>query len=113
MMLEFDGLPFETMDDAVINHRHDRLEFALRDVAIPGMIFHFLQCRGSADPELYPRGRFRSAFAETLDRRYRDNLFGSRAMWLNQTYLAIQIAPRQVGGKALNRLLSGTGAGEP
>ena len=113
MMLELDGLPFETMDDAIINHRHDRLEFALRDVAQPGLIFHFLQCRGTADPDLYPTGRFRTPFAETLDRRYRDKLFGDRAMWLNRTYLAILLTPRQIGGKALTRFLRSSAAGEP
>jgi type IV secretion system protein VirB4 len=113
MMLELDGLPFETMDDAIINHRHDRFEFALRDIAQPGLIFHFLQCRGTADPEIYPAGCFRTPFAETLDQRYREKLFGGRAMWLNRTYLAIILSPREIGGKTLTRLLNRTAAGEP
>ena len=111
MMAAIDGLPFETIDDALINHRHARLEFAMRDVAQDGLTFHFLQCRGTADPSFYPAGQFRTPFAEALDQRYRDKLFGDRAMWLNQTFLAIQLSPRRVGGKALNRLLSAWGGG--
>jgi type IV secretory pathway VirB4 component len=68
MMLAIDGLPFETIDDAVINHRHGRLEFAERDVAQSGLIFHFLQCRGIVDASIYPTGQFRTAFAEQLAR---------------------------------------------
>jgi type IV secretion system protein VirB4 len=113
MMLELDGLPFETMDEAIINHRHDRLEFALRDAAQPGLIFHFLQCRGTADPDIYPRGRFHSAFASGLDRHYQEKLFGGRLMWLNRTYLAIILAPRQVGGRTLSRFLRGSTGNEP
>ncbi|MEA2728303.1 MAG: type secretion system protein VirB4, partial [Acetobacteraceae bacterium] len=105
IMLGIDGLPFETIDDAVINHRHARLEFAMRDVAQDGLVFHFLQCRGTADPSLYPAGQFRTAFAGQLDTRYRDKLFGSRSMWLNQTFLTLQLSPRQFGGKTINRLL--------
>ncbi len=105
MALAIDGLPFETIDDAVINHRHARLEFALRDVAQDGLIFYFLQCRGTADPSIYPTGSFHTDFAEQLDRKYRDKLFGTRSMWLNQTFLCLQLAPRQFGGKTINRLL--------
>lgn len=105
MMLAIDGLPFETIDDAIINWRHNRLEHAMRDVAQDGLTFHFLQCRGRADHSLYPTGRFRSAFAEQIDRRYRDKMFGARAMWLNQTFLALQLSPRKIGGRTINRLL--------
>src|SRR5208282_2708448 len=109
MMLEIDGLPFETVDDAIINYRHDRLEHALRDVAQDGLIFHVLQTRGTADAGLYPTGRFRTAFAEQLDRNYQEKLFGTRSMWLNRTYLALELAPRTIGGmtgQAVNSLLS-------
>lgn len=110
IVLGIDGLPFETIDDSVINYRHQRWEFALRDVQQPGLIYHFLQCRGTADPSIYPTGRFRSAFAEQLDHRYYNKLFGTKSMWLNRTYLALQLPPRQYGGKTLNRLLPSRGA---
>ena len=73
MMVAADGLPFETVDDELVNHRHNQLEFAIRDLNQPGLIFHFLQCRGTADPGLYPRGEFRSRFAELLDEHYRES----------------------------------------
>jgi type IV secretion system protein VirB4 len=107
MMLAIDGLPFETSDDRVINYRHVRLEAAMRDVAQDGLTFHFLQCRGVADPRLYPTGSFRSAFAAQLDRRYFHKLFGTQSMWLNQSFIALQLSPRQIGGKAVKRLLPG------
>ena len=105
MVLAVDGLPFVTTDERVIVQRHSALEHALRDGAQDGLIYGFLQCRGMADPALYPRGQFRTPFAEQLDRRYEDKLFGTRSMWLNQTYMTIQLSPRQLGGKWLHRLL--------
>jgi type IV secretion system protein VirB4 len=105
MMLGLDGLPFETTDDRTIIQRHSQLESALRDGAQDGLIYGFLQCRGMADPALYPHGRFRTAFAEQLDRRYEERLFGTRSMWLNQTYLTVQLSPRQLGGKWLHKML--------
>lgn len=105
MMLGVDGLPFETIDDHIIIQRHSQLEHTLRDGAQDGLIYGFLQCRGMADPALYPRGQFRTPFAEQLDRRYEEKLFGTRSMWLNQTYLSVQLSPRQLGGKWLHRLL--------
>lgn len=106
MMLEIDGLPFETIDDALINYRHERLEHAIRDAAQIGLILHVLQCRGTADPEIYPTGRFRTPFAEQLDQRYRDRLFGTRSMWLNRTYLALELEPGRIGSQKVNRFLA-------
>ncbi len=105
MMLGIDGLPFETNDDRVIIQRHSQLEHALRDGSQEGLTYGFLQCRGVADPALYPRGPFRTAFAKQLDRRYEEKLFGTRSMWLNQTYLTVQLSPRQLGGKWLHKVL--------
>jgi len=106
MMLEIDGLPFETVNDAVINYRHDRLEHVLRDAATDGLTYHWLQCRGTADDGIYPGGGFRSEFAESLDRHYRDKLFATRSMWLNRTYLAIELAAPTIGGRTIGRLIS-------
>ena len=115
MMLAVDGLPHETADDEVINYLHNRLEFAVRDVAQPGLIFHHLQCRGTADPSMYPKGKFRSRFAELLDEHYRGKLFGSGFMWLNRSYLAVILPANMIGGRRLQRLswlLPSAAAGE-
>jgi len=114
MFLEMDGLPSsEATDDPIVNHRHAMLETSLRNNAQDGMIYHFLQCRGAADPSIYPDGMFRSEFAGNLDRRYRDKLFGSGSMWLNRTYLAVELAPRMLAGKAGRLLSFGQQTAEP
>jgi len=100
-MLAIDGLPFETINDALINHRHARFEAAMRDVAQDGLTFHVLQTRGVADAGVYPAGRFRTPFAEQLDRKYWDKLFGSRSMWLNRTYLGVLLGSRKIPGASL------------
>jgi type IV secretion system protein VirB4 len=105
MVIAADGLPFETVDDELVNHRHNQLEFAIRDLNQPGLIFHFLQCRGTANPGLYPRGEFRSRFAELLDEHYRGKLFGDRSMWLNRSYLAIVLPSRMIAGRKIARWL--------
>lgn len=104
MMVALDGLPSETVDDRIINYRHLRLEAALRDSAQDGLIYHFLQCRGTADASYYPDGKFRTAFSEGFDQAYREALFGTRSMWLNQTYLAVQLSPREIPGSGLLKL---------
>src|SRR4051794_29615856 len=93
MMAELDPLPFETTSDAALLQRHAQLEHAVRDAAQDGLIYHYLQCRGMADASVYPRGELQTEFSRELDRQYRDKLFGGRLMWLNRTYLAIQINP--------------------
>jgi type IV secretory pathway VirB4 component len=52
MMVSLDGLRFETNDDPIINYQHDRLEAVIREIGQDGLTFHFLQCRGTADPAL-------------------------------------------------------------
>lgn len=97
-MFELDGQSWETADEKTVVYRRDRLEVALRNMATDGLIFHSLQCRGLADPAVYPDAPCRSGFARDLDRRYRENLF-DRAMWLNRLYLGLQLRPRHLGGE--------------
>lgn len=113
MMRGIDGLPFETTEDRIIVQRHSQLEHALRDGSQDGLIYGFLQCRGIADRNLYPRGQFRTPFAERLDANYEENLFGRNGMWLNRTYLTIQLSPRQLGGKFLHQILRRESAEPP
>jgi type IV secretory pathway VirB4 component len=113
MMRGIDGLPFETIDERVTIQRHAQLEHALRDGAQDGLIYGFLQCRGMADREVYPRGQFRTPFAEQFDRRYEEKLLGTNSMWLNRTYLTVQLSPRQLGGKWLHRMLRRQSAEAP
>ena len=113
MMMEIDGLPSETNDDPFVNHNQEIRETSLRNNAQDGMTYHFLQCRGVADPAIYPAGKFRSEFAANLDRRYHDKLFGTRSMWLNRTYLASELAPRLIAGKAGKLLSFGRPTAEP
>jgi type IV secretion system protein VirB4 len=114
MIIGVDGLPFETTDERIITQRNIRLEAALRDGAQDGLVYGFLQCRGLADPSVYPRGSFRTPFAERFDERYEARLFGGRSMmWLNHTYLWVQLSPRQIGGKWLHKMLRRQNADPP
>jgi hypothetical protein len=84
MLVALDCLPFETTPDEMINHRYYAYEAALRHGSQDGLTYGFLQCRGEADPAIYPTGEFRTEFAAGLDRKYRHKLFGTRSMWLNR-----------------------------
>ena len=66
-----------------------------------------MQCRGLADPSLYPGGSFASDFAAGLDQHYREKLFGNRdmSMWWNQSFLVVHLSPRVSGVYALNQFL--------
>ena len=106
LMFAVEGLPFETVEEELIWYQRDQLELALRNVATDGLIFHVLQCRGVADQSIYPGGSFRSAFAEALDFAYRERLFAGRFMWLNQTFLGLQMRPRRFGGEWLGEQIA-------
>ena len=105
MLIALDGLPFETTPDEMINHRYYAYEAALRHGSQDGLTYGFLQCRGEADPAIYPVGEFRTEFAAGLDRKYRHRLFGTRSMWLNRTYLYVQLTPRRFDGTLIRSLL--------
>jgi type IV secretion system protein VirB4 len=105
LFMAVDGLPFETVDDAIVAYQFERLEAAIRDASQPGLIFHILQCRGAVSSDIYPDGQFRTTFSESLDRAYKAQLFGgARGMWLNQTYIAVQLAPAEFGTKAVSKV---------
>jgi type IV secretion system protein VirB4 len=106
VMFQVDGLPFETVEPDVLWHQHNQMELALRNMATDGLIVHTLQCRGLADAAQYPRGQFRTAFAETLDMDYRERLFNGRRMWLNQTFIGLQLRPRRYGGEWLGEQIA-------
>jgi type IV secretory pathway VirB4 component len=42
MMVSLDGLPFETINDPIINYQHERLEAVVREHGQDGLTFHFL-----------------------------------------------------------------------
>lgn len=104
MVVSVDGLPFETTSDPIINHHFLSFEEVIRDTGEDGITFHFMQCRGIADPSLYPAGEFTSEFSQVVDAKYRHGLFGKRSMWLNRSYIAIQLSPRVITGtKTISR----------
>ena len=104
-MFELEGQPWETADEQTVVYRRNQLEIALRNVATDGLIFHSLQCRGLADPKVYPDAPCRSGFARDLDSRYRAKLF-DRSMWLNRLYLGLQLRPRHMGGEWFEELFA-------
>jgi type IV secretion system protein VirB4 len=94
---EMEGIPAHTAEPAEIMHEHGQANSAIQNAAEDNVVFHILQCRGLADPSIYPRGTFRSAFSESLDLAYREKLL-DRYLWLNKTYLFVQLKqPRAMG----------------
>lgn len=97
-LLELDGLPWQTLDEIDIRSRHRRWNSTLLNIAVDGLIFHVIQCRGLADPSVYPQGSFRSAFAEALDMTYRERLL-DRSLYRNRTLLAVQLGRDNIAGQ--------------
>ncbi len=96
-MIEVDGVPWETAEASAVNAWHDRLNTTIQNVATDTLVLCTYQCRGAAEPGVYPVGTFRSAFAEAFDMVYRERLF-DRSLYWNRLFIGIQIRPpRYVG----------------
>ena len=96
-MFEVDGLPWETAEPATVNQWHARFNLTLQNIASDTVILYSYQCRGAADPSVYPQGSFRTAFAETFDTLYRERLF-EQSLYRNRLFLTVQVrSPRYAG----------------
>ncbi len=95
---EVRGVAHETVDDDILLAAHNRLNLTWRNAASDSLIATVYQCRGDASPSDYPSGRFRSAFAESLDLAYRDGLYG-RSLYDNRTFLFLQVRPGRPAGQ--------------
>ena len=98
-IIEIDGLPWETVDDADLENGVTRLNWTFRNLSRSWRQFHIHRVRTMADASEYPRGKFRSAFAETLDGLYADRLMGR--LYMNRTFVSVVIRPPEpFGSKA-------------
>lgn len=93
-----DGTPHENVDGDLLAAAHNRLNLTWRNAGSDSLIATVYQCRGDAAPSDYPGGRFRSAFAESLDLAYRDGLY-NRSLYENKTFLFLQVRPARPAGQ--------------
>lgn len=99
-----DGLPWETADAEFIIRNFEDECATLQNVAADTLTVSTYQCRGMADPAIYPERRFPSAFADGLSKRYRESLF-DRSLFSNQLYVGVMISPaRYAGDMVANQL---------
>jgi type IV secretion system protein VirB4 len=98
-LFRVEGHPWETVDQGVRNRLFLNLNETLLQVPTDGVTLTVWQCRGLADPSVYPQGRFTKPYSEALDLEYRSQLF-DRSMWDNAILLGVQIAPGTIGGRA-------------
>jgi type IV secretion system protein VirB4 len=91
-ILAIGGIPWQTTDAAVIIARHGDYHNGLRNANDDTLTISTYQCRGMADPSLYPKRRLPSRFASAFDDLYREHLFTGR-LYNNQLYIAVTIRP--------------------
>lgn len=96
-IIAVNGLAWETADVADIIRRHDDYNTALRNIADDTLTISTYQCRGMADPSIYPQRTFPSAFATNLNARYREQLF-TRSLYNNQLYVGVTVQPARYAG---------------
>lgn len=112
---EVDGLPWETVEPATINRWHERFNGTFRNISADTVVLYSYQCRGNADPGIYPKGKFRTAFPEAFDMLYRERLF-EQSLYHNRLFLAVQVrSPRYAGefiGERMDRRRAGKEAPE-
>lgn len=97
-MIEVAGRPWQTAERSWINAWRDRLNQTFRNLHSDRLVIMTYECRGLANRAEYPKGKFRSAFAESLDIAYADRLF-DRMMYRNRLYIVAQIRPFRPAGE--------------
>ena len=105
LMLTFqlDGASFETADVRDLNDLHAKLNGAWRNLTDDRLaVWHHLVRR---EHHGYPEGRFRSAFAETLDTRYRKRL-GASEMFINELFVTLVLHPGRDAAERLGAWLT-------
>ncbi len=98
VMARLEGFPWETAGQEVHERLHVNLNESFQQLATDGLVIHVWQCRGFANPAVYPQGRFTKPYAEALDMEYRARLF-DQSMWDNQIFIGLQLQPRRIGGE--------------
>jgi type IV secretion system protein VirB4 len=91
-IVNLSGIAWQTADLETIVRNQDDYHNALQNVSDDVLSISTYQCRGMADPSLYPKRLLTSPFARSLDRRYQENLY-TGALFDNQLFLAITIRP--------------------
>jgi type IV secretion system protein VirB4 len=104
-MFSVAGIAWETADVEDIRRRHEEWNNTLRNVASDTLIINTYQCRGMADPSIYPDRFFASSFADKLNRDYRRNLF-ERSLYNNRIYIAVMLRPARYAGEMLGEQIA-------
>ena len=105
-MFEVDGLPAQTLDEAVIYRARRSLNHGWTGLAgTDGLVLYAWVCRGFAHPSVYPTGRFRSRFAHDLNEKYRARLM-DRFLFLNKTYVGVMLRPSRPAGEWVHTKLA-------
>ncbi len=99
------GVAWQTADVEDIQRRHNEYNSTLRNVASDTLTITTYQCRGMADPSIYPDRKFRSSFAESLDRDYRRNLFAG-SLYSNRIYIGVLLRPARFAGDMIGEQMA-------
>ena len=98
------GVAWETADVIDIVRGDEDYNATLQNVASDTLTISTYQCRGMADPAIYPERSFPSTFASGLDKRYRESLF-DRSLFKNELYVGVTVSPyNYVGDLAAEQL---------
>lgn len=97
----------DTADDADIATWFDGLHNAVKNIAADDVEITIYQCRGEADRSICTPGRHRSDFSHDLSEAYTTGLFAG-TLYLNQTFIAIQVHPPSVPIRTVKEFFSGS-----
>jgi type IV secretion system protein VirB4 len=92
------GFPWQTKDLATVQNRQLALNTLYRNIAHPSVVIHEYRTRSAATFSVYPKGKFRSAFAADLDAAYQRKLFDD-LLYDNSIFLGIEIRAPKPGGE--------------
>jgi type IV secretion system protein VirB4 len=98
-MFRAPGRGWETADSDEVDAWQNQLNVLARNIASDRLILTVHLVRMAAADNAYPAGVFRTAFAERLDRAYRETV--RRQLYRNEMFLAVLMRPPMVAGDRL------------
>ena len=98
-MFRVAGRSWEAADPDEVDAWHNQLNVLARNIASDRLIITVHLVRMAAASDAYPAGSFHSAFADRLDRSYRETV--RPRLYRNEMFLSVQMRPPMAAGDRL------------
>lgn len=104
-MIEVEGAAAYTAEIEHVNWLHNRLNLTYRNIAISCPEITIYDCRGHADPGVYPLAPSTNPLVRQIESAYRERLLDD-SLYSNRLFVGVRMPRRHIGGEAVGGRLS-------